>query len=152
MNDDLTKTMGKALLLVFAICFGAMLLLASGCSVVTGDDNAYNEGDGDNRGNTITNPAPTPEPTPEAEASGGLVFLILGMSVLFSGCINSQVTFSPVASIGVNSGNMGSGTGMGTDEETGVHMNPKVEREGGASVSAEVAKPDAGEVLPEILP
>lgn len=113
---------------------------------IEGDGNTVNVQDSRDGGNTVDE-STRPVVVPSA-GNIGLIGLFVLASIALSGCINSQVTFSPVASIGVNSGNMGSGTGMGTDEETGLSFAPAVEREGGASVSTEADLSPDSPVLP----
>ena len=67
--------------------------------------------------------------------------IVCASLLLFSGCVNSPTTWAPNLTVGVNSGNQGSGTGIGTDEKTGVSMSPKIEREGGASVETSATLP-----------
>jgi PBP1b-binding outer membrane lipoprotein LpoB len=88
----------------------------------------------------VATPEPTPTPAP-TEAGMGILGGIVLLSMLFSGCVNSPTTWAPNLTVGVNSGNQGSGTGIGTDEKTGVTMSPQVEREGGASVETSATIP-----------
>jgi hypothetical protein len=141
MDKEILNAMRNGLIAVTLICLGAMLLLPAGCSVVYDSPSDNIEGDNNNKGEENNQEQNEDNSVAGAAAASVSPFLLLVVaSVALGGCLG-PVTFAPNVTLGVNSGNQGSGTGIGTDEETGLQFEPKVEREGGATVETNAELP-----------
>jgi hypothetical protein len=140
MSKEIIQAYLRCLLIAVIVCVAAVALTS--CSVVYDSPNDNIEGDNNNDGRNNNQEQNEDNSTAPATAGLGWLLPAVFLSVALGGCINSPTTWSPNMTIGVNSGIQGSGTGVGTDEKTGMKFDPKIEREGGASVETKLPDPN----------